>query len=64
MMKKLLVRKHRERRAVLTVVENQVWEDEFNHQKDLGCPDNMADERAWRMLQQRFPRLMSYSGCR
>jgi hypothetical protein len=58
-------RKERRRKlATLKPQENRDWEYYFSWYKNNGLTDIEADRNAWRDLQQQYPRLKKYKGCK
>ena len=52
------------RLAKLTAEEDKAWTTAFVHYKDDGKTDSRADRMAWRDVQEQFPRLKQYDGCK
>lgn len=50
--------------ATLTPDEDKVWVNAFSFWKMDGRTDEDADRMAWKELQDEFPRLKEYDGCR
>jgi hypothetical protein len=51
--------------AVLPAEENKVWESTFAfYVEDKGMSDMRADIATWRDMQEQFPRLRAFSGCK
>jgi hypothetical protein len=52
------------RKARLTAEENRIWEKTFAFHVDAGMSDMRADIATWRDMQEQFPRLRAFSGCK
>ena len=50
--------------ATLTPEEEKLWEFTFAHYVGEGLKDDEADYIAWKEMQQAFPRLKGFWGCR
>ena len=50
--------------AKLTPKEDRAWEKVFGFYVDEGHPDDEAAELAWKDLQEEFPRLAAFEGCK
>ena len=58
-------RKKRPRKlATLSPEENRDWEYFFSWYMNNGFTERQADRNAWRDLQQKYPRLKKYQGCK
>ena len=53
-------------RTTLTYEENLVWEEHWEHLmlENDKMTDEQADELTWKHLQEVFPRLVEFDGCR
>ena len=52
------------RLATLKPAENKAWIDAFNQYLGTGYSSHGADRNAWREIQEQFPRLKKYDGCK
>jgi len=53
------------KRATLTAEENKVWESTFAfYVEEEGMSDSRADRATWKEMQEQFPRLRAFQGCR
>ena len=51
------------KKANLTDAEDALWEQSFADASTRGLSDEDADEEAWRIVQEEFPRLREFEGC-
>lgn len=50
--------------ATLTMIEDRYWVNYFEFYTNEGLTDTKAGQRAWKALQDDFPRLKKYDGCK
>ena len=54
----------KKRLAKFTIAEDKAWTFAFNYYRDNGNTSLQADRKAWRDVQDEFPRLRKYEGAR
>ena len=52
------------RLATLTEAEDAKWVEKFTFYVDDGMTDDEADRITWREMQDEFPRLKAFDGCK
>jgi hypothetical protein len=57
-------KKRRRKLATLTPAENRDWEYFFSWYLNNGFTESQADRKAWKDLQQKYPRLKKFQGCK
>jgi len=57
-------KKRRRKLATLTPAENHDWEYFFSWYLNNCFTESQADRKAWKDLQQKYPRLKKYQGCK
>ena len=51
-------------KAKLTIEEDALWCQSFSDAMNDGVSEEKADKEAWRIVQETFPRLRKYEGCK